>query len=359
MKKKFVLVLALVLLVASTAFAGDVKFSGRVRQGYVFRFYTNGDAAKITSKRVKEGKLTFKVEDADGLWSLNFGDLNGTLDSNDKLAANASISLSKAMEKAGVDMKDWSIALGIGNTGADTGLRAYNDVNGNGYDKFKNNGTYSADVTVGYGKMVSVKVSADPVTVKNDTTENKRSFAVTALVTPVDGVKVAAGYGYNFVGGATTTAAPVTAKNAIYGAVTVDIAKLASMKDFNLKVSAWDQYAFKDTSTTPETEAKNWMQANIALGTAKVSGYVEYSIFNKVQNLNVTANFNVVKNMGLDAYFDLGTMNDADEMTWDIGGDVSYTFGGVVYSLNAEYDHAKKGSDKHSFALTPAVAISF
>ena len=347
MKKKFVLVLALVLLVASTAFAGDVKFSGRVRQGYVLTF-TNGSDATITSQRAKEGKLALKVADADGLWALSFGgDLKETaLDSNDKFGATATINFSTALTKAGVDMKDWTVSMGIGNTGADTGLRAYNDVNGNGYDKIKNNGKYSADVTVGYGKIASVKISADP------TTTGQKSVAITALVTPVDGVKVAAGYAHGFVGGKATAA-----KDGIGGAVTVDVAKLASMKDFNLKVSAWDQYTFKQTN--PDKDAANYMQANVALGVAKVDGWVEYSIFDKTQNLNVQANFNLVKGMGLDAYFNLTTLNDADKTKWNVGADVSYTFGGVAYSLNAEYNHMEKNNDKHTFALTPAVAISF
>ena len=341
MKKKFVLVLALVLLVAATVSAADIKFSGRVRQGCVFTF--DGSSVSVASQRAKEGKFALKVADADGLWALSFADLKDSLDSNDKLPANATVELSKALAKSGVDMGDLSLAFSIGNNGADTGLRAYNDVTGNGYDKFKNNGTYSVSMTLGYGKLVSVKLAGDPVTVKNDATANAKSFVATALVTPMDGIQVAGGYAYNYKGGL----GEVAAKNAVYGAGTVDIAKIAGLDGFNVKVSAVDHYAVD--------AKKNWLQANIALGIKEVDGWVEFRQFDHVNKLNVQANFNLVENMGLDVYYDAADFAALAD-NWDFGADVSYKLGGVSYSLNAQYTVA---AGVKKFALTPAIDIVF
>jgi hypothetical protein len=88
MKKKFVLVLALVLLVATTAaFAGDVNFSGRARAGYVFKFTDSGTA--ITAKYPTEAKINFVVADADGLWTITYKTIGASavFGSNEKFGA--------------------------------------------------------------------------------------------------------------------------------------------------------------------------------------------------------------------------------------------------------------------------------
>ncbi|MFA6891145.1 MAG: hypothetical protein WCQ66_03570, partial [Sphaerochaetaceae bacterium] len=170
MKKKFVLVLALVLMVATAAaFAGSVNFSGRVRAGYVFTF---GSTNTITPKYNPEGKINFVVADSDGLWTITYKSVGDTFGSNEKFGANITADVTKALAKNGIAVGDLSLKYSIGSNWS-SGLTAYSDPNGNGYDVMDLASTYASSVTVGYGDLVTMKAIVDPTISK--------TYSVTAL----------------------------------------------------------------------------------------------------------------------------------------------------------------------------------
>jgi len=341
MKKKFVLVLALVLIVATTAaFAGDIKFSGRVRQGYTFKFENaNGSTStSVAQQREKEGKLAIKVSDADGLWALSFGDV-GSLDSDDKLAASASVDLSKALATTGVDLGDVALAYTIGNNAADTVLNTYADGTSNHYQRIKTNGTMVTTMTVGYGSLVKVKLAADP-------TDATKTFAASSIIAPVDGIKFSVAYGNNVK----IQNGSIAAKNAIGGDANIDLAKLAAL-DFKCSVSGGASYGI---------EEKNLVAfAQVTGGVEAVDGFVEYAYtVDKANYLKAQVNFNMVDGLGIDAYAELPDLAKISESKLTIGGDASYTLGGVSYSLNVENGYTAS-TKTNVFTITPAVAISF
>jgi hypothetical protein len=341
MKKKFVLVLALVLIVATTvAFAGDIKFSGRVRQGYTFTFKNvNGTAStSVAPQKTKEGKLAIKVSDADGLWTLSFGNV-GPLDSDDKLAASASVDLSKALAATGVDLGDVSVAYTIGNNTADTVLNTYADGTSKHYQRIKTNGTMVSTVTVGYGSLVSVKLAADPTTAT-------KTFAASSIITPVDGVKFSVAYGNNVK----IQNGTVAAKNAIGGDANIDMAKLAGL-GFKCAVSGGASYGIDE---------KNLVAfAQVSGGVDAVDGFVEYAYtVQKANYVKAQVNFNMVDGLGIDAYAELPDLAKISDKALTVGGDVSYTLGGVSYSLNVENGYTAT-TKTNVFTITPAVAISF
>jgi len=286
MKKKFVLVLALVLLVATTAaFAGDVNFSGRARAGYVFKFTDSGTA--ITAKYPTEAKINFVVADADGLWTITYKTIGASavFGSNEKFGANISGDVTKALAKNGVDTGDWSVVLGIGNNWS-SALTAYSDPNGNGYDIMDLGGSYATSLTVGYGDLVTVKGIVSPI---NATTADT-AYSVTALFDLADyGVTATVGYGKN-VADDCDAATIVTDGGAVIASATVDIAKIAKLDDLKLSASVFEEYAIDDEA--------NYLQANILGGTDSTYGWVEYRQWDETKILQVKGVFNVINNGG-------------------------------------------------------------
>ncbi len=332
MNKKFVATVALVLLVVVGLTAAPT-FSGRFRQGFSFNFNQSGNT--VTEWKDKEAKLVFKVADENGLWAISFGTLNGTsLDSNDKYEANATVSFSKALALAGLDLGDFGISFSLGNMSAVTALSAYNDVTGNGYYKLKNNGVASGYVDLNYGSWVQVRASIDP-------TDTGRSGSVSTVVAPIDGVKVGFAYGYNMVSGIGSS---VKDKHGINGSATVDIAALCDL-DFKLGLSFYDTYLLESS--------KNYLAANINGGYGPVWAYSEFFMFDGTMGLNNYVEFTGVENLGTDVYFNIANFTDVAN-TITVGGDVSYKIAGVTYAVNMEYGTAAK-----TFSLTPYIVISF
>lgn len=343
MNKKFVATLALVLLVV-VSLAAAPTFSGRFRQGYTFTFAEGADPA-ITEWKSEEAKLIIKFADDNGLWTIDLK-TTGPLNSNDKWGANASINLGKLLGAAGVDLGDFGMTASIGANTKMTALSAYNDVTGNEYYKLKNNGKASAQLAMNYGKLVKFNVAGDP-------TNAGRSVVVSALTEPVEGVSVSVAYARNaWIGD--NFDSDYTAKNMIGGAVNVDVAKLAGL-DFKLGVSAYDNYALKENSVS-----YNSLAANVNGGVEKVDGFVEFLMNNVISDsstsnyaMNTQVNLNLVKNLGLDVYFNIANLEKTGD-TFSVGGDVSYKLSGVEFAMNMEYAKASK-----SFAVTPKVIIVF
>lgn len=337
---KKILTIALVAVLAATSLFAGVNFSGRFRQGYTFTFKDGQDPTSAAWKS-EEAKFVIKATDDDGIWTIGLKKV-GDLDSNDKWAANASVSLTKALAKAGVDMGDFGLAISLGNNSKMTALSAYKDSTGNEYFKLKNNGKESIQFAANYGSLVKFNVAFDPTTTANGST------VASVLVAPVNGVSVGAGYAYN--GWFKDSFAEKTGKNMVGVSALVDVAKLADL-DFKLAVSAYDNILLEKDANV------NSFAANVSAGVDMVDGFVEFVMNNQKDNnkfgLNTCINFNVVENLALDAYFNIGDFSDVSK-SYNIGADASYDLAGVTFALNADY----AASDK-VFSVTPKMIIVF
>lgn len=231
-----------------------------------------------------------------------------------------------------------------------TALSAYNDPTGNEYFKLKNNGKESIQFAANYGSLVKFNVAFDP-------TNAGGSTVASALVAPVNGVSVGAGYAYN--GYFNDSFAPVdaagkslgfTGKNMVGVSALVDVAKLADL-DFKLAVSAYDNILLEKDANV------NSFAANVSAGVDMVDGFVEFVMNNQKDNnkfgLNTCINLNVVENLALDAYFNIGDFSDVSK-SYNIGADASYDLSGVTFALNADY----AASDK-VYSVTPKMIIVF
>ncbi len=340
---KKILTIALVAVLAATSVFAGVNFSGRFRQGYKFTFAEGQDFASASWK-TEEAKFAIKASDDNGVWSVSLKNV-GVLDSNDKWAANASVSLTKILAAAGVDTGDFSLALSLGNNSKMTGLSAYNDVTGNEYYKLKNNGSESFQLAAAYGKLVKFNIAADPTNKGG----NKPSTVVSLSTEPVNGLSVAAAYAYRGYFNEAASGAAVTADHMIGASVKVDVAKLAGL-DFKLNVSAYDNVALGDSKV-------NSFAAAVEGGVDVVDGFVEFAMKNaesaNVYALNTQVNFNIVDGLGLDAYFNIADLSKTGD-TFSVGADASYKLSGVQFALNAEYARASK-----AFSVTPKMIIVF
>ena len=340
---KKILTIALVAVLAATSVFAGVNFSGNFRQGYKFTFAEGQDFASAAWK-TEESKLSIKATDDNGIWTISLKN-TGALDSANKWAANASVSLTKLLAAAGVDTGDFSLALSIGNNAKMAGLSAYNDVTGNEYYKLKNNGKESFQLAAAYGKLVKFNIAVDPTNKDG----NKPSTVVSVLTEPVSGVSVAADYAFRGYFDDAAGVGSVTADHMIGASAKVDIKKLADL-DFMLNVSAFDNIALGDSKV-------NSFAVAVEAGVDAVDGFVEFAMKNaenaNVYALNTQVNFNVVENLGLDAYFNIANLEKTGD-TFSVGADVSYKLSGVQFALNAEYARADK-----AFTVTPKMIIAF
>ena len=95
-------------------------------------------------------------------------------------------------------------------------------------------------------------------------------------------------------------------------------------------------------------------------GVDVVDAFVEFRMDNAITEaatetklgLKTQVNFNVVENLGLDVYFNIGDF-DAFKTTYAVGGDASYTISGVKFAANLEYG-ATAG-----FSVTPKIVVAF
>lgn len=339
MKKKFVLTLALVLMVAATIVAAPVELSGEFKAGYTFGF----DPLSISNKML-DGNYAdaAEISVAGDFWSVTFDALAFTGDSDN--AATAKIFLDKALAEQGMDMGDLTVTLGVGSKGSLKPADVYTDSN-DAVSELKMLATgNSFDVTVGYGSMVTAYAGADPT----DTTN--KPFVLGVTTTPVDGVKAGFGYtNYAEVVAADTTAVPPVAlvtSAGITGSVTVDVAALAGL-DFGLSLSAIDIYHFERSDNAT---AVNNLYSELNASYEDVAAWVEYQLLDGTSNLIAKASYSGIENVGV---YGKVKLMDLSSITTTIGAGASYMMGGVKYALDAEY--VVEGA----FSITPSVYIAF
>jgi len=361
MKKKFVLTLALVLMVAASLVAFPVEMTGSIKAGYKLTFDPVAFAAANTPEINIDG-----LSVSGDFWKV--GVAGGTLsfDTDNAIKGTLSIYLDKALAEQGVDMGDLTLTLSLGNKGTVSGLHVYTDpndsVDDNGY-RVRQKGAYSTEVQVGYGSMLTASLSVDP------TDKANKPFQISAKSTPVDGISAAVAYtnyaenkfrkvsvdSYPWyldttaatLAGAikndkkvTTSSNPVDADGAIGGSVAVDVAALAGL-DFGLSVSAIDTYFLG--------MKENYLLAGVKASYEDIAAYAEYQLFDGTSNVIGKVTFTGIENMS--AYVKL-TLDDLSAVATTVGFGADYTMGGVTYALDAEY--AAK-----ALSLTPSVKVSF
>ena len=198
MKKAIVLGAAMLLAGAAAFAASDIKFSGSAQAGYSFAFGEDNVYRSWKDWDGDDGECEFDlaISDADGLWSLSlddgkfgFGDL--------QVATQIKVNLSKALNKAGVDTGDFGFSFAVGRKAWETELTAYGDKSGNHYQRVQTgNDGYLTVIDANYSSLVKARVMFSPIDDGTDAGDHT-SFGISAVVTPVDGVKVAAGYTKN------------------------------------------------------------------------------------------------------------------------------------------------------------------
>ena len=366
--KKILTILTVALLACTTVFAA-LNVSGEFEAGYKFSFVDGKYAAE--SQDAKEGKFVLKVTDDANIWTINIKALD-KLDSSNKLDGNLALDLDALLAANGVDMGDVSLALSIGNNSAMTALSAYNDVTGDAGYKFKNNGNYSTELAVGYGDYIQTKIAFDPVATVKDLDgkvkkEGNGSLVLSAMTAPVDGVKVSLAYSRDaiiYAKGSDDNA--IYAVNAFGGAVDLNVGALAGL-DFDLGVSVYDNYGWGGTQKKNDADdlvalgkAYNALAAAVYGGVDVVDAFVEFRVDSDINAKAVTTvgmksqvNFNVVENLGLDVFFNIGNF-DAFKTSYEVGGDVSYTLSGVKFAANLKF-----AGDGNVFSITPKVVVTF
>ena len=373
--KKILTILLVAILASATLFAVDI--SGRFRAGYEFKF-KNG--VEVTPWKSKEAKFTIKVSDDAGIWTINLKDWGeidlsedpdkvgvGSLDSNDKFGANLSLNMAALLAANGVEMGDVSLSVNIGANTRMTALSAYNDVTGDELFKLKNDGKYSTEIAVGYGDLIQTKIAVDPTSAVT----KKMPLVISAMTTPVEGVSLSVGYAYNgyMYTAKATPWVNKKAENVTEGAVdhgvtvatNVNVGTLAGL-DFDLGVTAYDNIGFTGKNTY------NNFAAAVYGGVDVVDAYFEFRMDNtkiadvadNVFGMKTQVNFNVVENLGLDVFFNIGNFEKVGD-TFEVGGDVSYTVSGVEFAANLKYAGGAGFSVTRGagFSVTPKVIVVF
>ncbi|MBJ2357698.1 hypothetical protein JF818_14910, partial [Sphaerochaeta sp. S2] len=183
MKKKFVLTLALVLMVAAAVVAAPLEVSGSFEGGYKFTFEDDGD--KKIEKAGDQASIDAVAAFTGDFWKLSLA--GGAVMFDNDMEATLEVYLDKALAEQGVDMGDVSLKYAIGNKKNLKPSDVYGDSNDAVAELEMLGNTYSALVTLGYADLVTVEFGADPTDATN------KPIMAGVKVMPVDGVSAAFG----------------------------------------------------------------------------------------------------------------------------------------------------------------------
>ncbi|NCC14085.1 MAG: hypothetical protein EOM15_12185 [Spirochaetia bacterium] len=340
MKKKFVLTLALVLMVAASLVAATpVEVSGSFKTGYEFKFASTNAAKQIED--TNEAELVTFLDFTGDFWkvSLNAGSAVQYHDEQG-VQAKAEIYLDKALAEQGVDMGDIALTLHVGTGVSGDASSVLADKN-----EFRKKATISkvtlasnADtfgITLGYSDLVKVYFSANP-------TNNDLPMVVGATVTPLDGVSVAAGFTNSYKG---------SVDNALTVSAKADVATLADL-DFTLVATG---ELILDLGAE-----KNMINADVVGGYEGVEAWVAYQkYYDGVNKLAVKVGYETdIEDFTVSASVK-AQMNDLSNIVkatseYTVAAGAKYAMGGATYALDAKYE-----VNAEAFYVTPSVSISF
>ena len=361
--KKILTILTVALLACTTVFAA-VNFSGSSTIGYQFNyghvadkwtqlFYgDDGDDTDVNT-------LKANISDENGIWSVGiktgFNSKEATLDNAGSMGGNVTIDFAKLF-----GLEDWKLTAGMVGNGRYTTLRAYTNQAGNDFDRIRTaDNSYVAWVGVGYGGFVEVQLAADPGlngnsdnpdlkadgedygnTKFDDAIVTTSDFLASALVTPIDGVKVSVDYALKGDG----------AGDGLFGAAAdINLGSLLDL-DFSVGVSVADKYDFTKGNT---------IAATVYGGVDLVSVSVEYA-YDTTHHLHVGADLNVVENLLLNAYVGASSLAAFGDSFY-VGGNVGYVLSGMTFNVGIEYSapDAAKEFDLSGFNIVPSVSFSW
>nr|WP_321263042.1 hypothetical protein [uncultured Sphaerochaeta sp.] len=333
MKKKFVLTLALVLMVAGTLVAATpIEVSGTFESGYDFEF-TAPTFAQTSSGNEAEVKTLTSI--STDMWKVSLATVGVMYDGDAAVAATADIYLDKALAEEGVDLGDISLTLSLGNGVSGDASSVYADLN----DYVDDDGTAvgmsttgdNFGVKIGYADLVTVYASADP-------TLKAFPMVLGATITPVDGVEAAVGFTNDYSG-----------NNAMTVSAKADVAALAGL-DFDFVATG--------ALMTDLGASTSAIAADAELSIEGIGAWVAY--YNDMANANfltAKASYSTsVEGIDLSASFkaDMADLAVSGDEEFTIAAGAGYSMGGVDYALDAAY--AIKAA---TFTLSPSVSISF
>ncbi|HAP56821.1 MAG TPA: hypothetical protein DCR02_03320 [Sphaerochaeta sp.] len=332
MKKKFVLTLALVLMVAASLMAAPVELKGSFKAGYKFTFENPikiAGAFNDGSNQVVIDALSVSTD----FWKVSISDAGSFFKDT---TGNITLYLDKALAEEGVDMGDVSLSVVLGNKSTMDALSVYSDPDGT-YDlaagKLQMTGALSTGVTIGHAKLGSAYIAFDPLNAS-------RNLLASVKVTPVDGISATFGW-------AKKTAASVD--GAINGSVKVDVAALADL-DMALTASAIALYDLDDKNVELLAAANTEIEG--------IGLWAEYTNLTKKNGLGVGASYDVNDKLSVSGSF-RATDLAAIKTTYSVSASASYgLFGGATYDLGLGYAYDTTAA-KGLFSMTPTVKVTF
>ena len=325
MKKKFVLTLALVLMVAvSLSAATPVVVSGVFDFGYEVSI----DDGVTTSLDQNSNLSTFVAVSSD-YWKVTLGAYTGTMFADEVAleSAKADIYLDKALADEGIDMGDLAVTLHVG---VDVGNRAAtvfankNEWHKKSFEFRAGAGAANLGTTFKYGDLVELYLAAD--------VDGGAFRVIGAKTAPVDGVTAALGYAVD--------------NKLLAASVAVDVAALAGL-DFDLGASLAYQGDFENEGTK--------VLAGVAGAYQGIGLWVEFVTDLDIHRLAAKASYaTTLEGVDLDAGVKV-SIDDFSDIEVGVAFDASaaYTMGGVKYKLALGYEL------KDAFTITPSVSFSF
>lgn len=331
MKKKFVLTLALVLMVAVTLSAATpLEVSGEVKAGYTFEF---GDGA-TPSALANSAKATVTAKFAADAWALELKTADYTAGEDEtSVTGLLTIDLAKTLAAEGVDMGDVSLTLhagsGVGQAAPTVSANVKDDAPWQ-KKEVKMSAGNNFGLTLGYADYGTLYVSYDAV--------GGKSVVVGAKLTPVDGVQAAFGF-TNDQGG----------ENAFGVSAAADIAELAGL-DFALKSTVEYVAVLADPVVNHLLFDVAGDYEGIGLWVAYQTDFDKHAVAANVGYETEIEGFTLSAGATI-ASVDVTAF--ADNYTLEFEAGVSKTMSGVTYALDLGY------ALNDVFSVTPSVKVSF
>ena len=397
--KKILTILAVALLACTTVFAA-VNFSGELVSGYTFNYANDEWTSYVYGQDGVDSnstKLNLSIADENGVWSVG---LEGNVGVDARLIGDITADVIKAFAPE----SDWSAQLGLLANDRVTGLRAYSNKSGLSLDRIRSNepGLWTS-LTVGYSDFVSVQVAGGPKLTSDGVDgsnsvagvaagQNVGDFIVSALVTPIDGLAISAGYVYNGENTvmsklADMAGAKIQGNGAFNAEVEANFADMLGL-NFDLGLGVAEKYLLSPDGLPVDINS-NVFLAQVYGGIDLISLTAEYGLATimpkesdaiNVSMFYVGADINVIEDLTLNVYTGATGLTSTEglkelfsyDKTFYVGGNVGYTLAGVGLNLNVQYagenaakflaglgDIAQGGVGAVGFSITPSVSVSF
>ena len=364
--KRILTILTVALISCATVFAA-VDFSGSFTTGLGIQYededwdlYLFGDDDDGT----REATLSLGISDDEGLWSVNIVGYTDTseaieFDASGKLGAEVNLSISKLIG----DAMPFDIEFFTTVYDRTTALRAYNNVAGNNYDRVRTDDDLTSfGLTFGYADFIDVQLAWTPgkLDSKNKFDTTNQQALLSALIAPVNGLKVSIDYGYNTEDRSNSDiySSPETDLNdnehTIAAALDLDLGTILDM-DASFGVSVSERYQV--------TDKYNAFSAVVYGGIPEASAYLEYANLNRIDDdADNNLQLGVSGDVGSFSYNTYFGAEDVLEFrdTYYLGAEVYYTLSSLTFGLGIEYaESSSYNYQGHGLWIAPSLSIAF